>query len=213
MLIRLRHIILTCGLLCAALAPVSALSAAPGSEQKITEENWKRHPKIVEVRKLYSEIQSQLQHKKLSFYKKSYTRFSRECRGIYPVEYVGIAKDGLGRVRMFVFAQRISDEALLTIWQYYDKDGHLRFVDRTNQLAGFVPTEDRIYLTREGRAFWDVSTEGKKSTFGEETREHYENYHFELTAHEALAIYNGYDLKNFKCAKRDKNGNYGEAQY
>lgn len=196
---RTLHTIIACGILGILLAPACVFSAEPTPEQAITEQNWEQHPKIVEVRKLYEEIQSMLKQKKLKVQERSFLKAIAACdRVLYPIEFVRIATDGAGRVRMFAYGQRISDNALLTKWEYYDETGRLRFVDRTNQLPGFVPIEDRIYLTEQGRAFWDVRTEGKKNTFGEETREHYENTRFELTGKEAMNVFKG---QGVECEK------------
>lgn len=196
---RTLHTIIACGILGTSLAPVPAFPAEPTPEQAITEKNWEQHPKIVEVRKLYEEVQSLLKQKKLKVRERNFLKAIAACNQVtYPIEFVRIATDDAGRVRLFAYGQRISDNALLTKWEYYDENGHLRFVDRTNQHAGWVPIEDRIYLTEQGRSFWDVSTEGKKNTFGDETREHYEKDRFELTSKEAMNVFEG---QGVECEK------------
>lgn len=195
---RTLHTIIACATLGALLAPAPSF-AEPAPEQAITEQNWEQHPKIVEVRKLYEEIQAMLKQKKLKVQDRNFLKAIAACdRVLYPIEFVRIAADKTGRARLFVYGRRISDNALLTTWEYYDEGGRLRFVDRTNQLPGFVPIEDRIYLTEQGRAFWDVTTEGKKTTFGEETREHLEADHFSLTSQEAM---NGFQGQEVECDK------------
>lgn len=188
--VRTLNIILACGILGVSLAPNAALSAPPSSKKPITKKNWKQHPRIVEVRKVYDEIQSLLKQKKLKIRERNFRTAIEACNQVtYPMEFVRIGTDDAGRVRLFVSGQRISDNALLTQWEYYDKSGHLRFVDRTEQLEGFVPIEDRIYLTDQGRVFWDLRTEGKKTTFGEEAHEPYGKDPFELTSSRAMNLF------------------------
>jgi len=157
-------------ILCALLVPAYA-AEPPKPEPEITEKNWEQHPTIVEIRKLYNDIQSQLEHKKLKYQKKSFAKLPRACRGMYPTEYLAIATDRANRVRLDVTAQRISDDDLLTTRNYYDEDGRLRFVYRTDESSeGFATIHYRMYLTDQGKIFWDVKTEGKHVEFGEMTR-------------------------------------------
>jgi len=170
MRVRALYIILTCTILGGLPAPSRAAPANPAPEQEITESNWEQHPKVVEIRKLYNDIQSRLESKKLKYQEKSFTKLPRSCRGMYPLDYIGIATDGTGRVRMHVVAQRISHDDLLTTRNYYDEGGHLRFVYRTNESPGFATIKNRVYLTEQGTVFWDVEAEGKKLTFGKITK-------------------------------------------
>lgn len=156
--------------LCALLAPICAAAEPPKPEPEITEKNWEQHPKIVEIRKLYNDIESKLANKKLKYQKKNFAKLPRSCRGTYPTEYLAIATDRANRVRLDVRAQRISHDDLMTTRNYYDEDGHLRFVYRTEESPGFATVHYRMYLNEQGKMFWDVKTEAKKVKFGEMTR-------------------------------------------
>ncbi len=145
-------------------------SAPPDSPPAITEQNWERHPGILEIRELYNDIQSGLQNKTLRYREKNYSRLPRSCRGTYPLEYVAVATDSARRVRAYIVAQRISHDDLLTTRKYYDQSGHLRFVYRTNESRGFATIENRVYLTGQGAIMWDVKSEGSKREFGEIAR-------------------------------------------
>lgn len=165
---RVRLSIATCCFLCALLVSGHAMPAQPKTYQEITESNWENHPRIVEIRKLYNDIQSKLESKALKYQEKSFAKLPRSCRGTYPIEYFGVATDRANRVRMYIRAQRISHDDLLTRRSYYDEGGHLRFVYETNESAGFATIKKRIYLTDKGNVFWDVESEAKKLTFGKE---------------------------------------------
>lgn len=149
----------------------SVLAAEHKPIQEVTPENWERHPRIVEIRKLYNETQSRLTAKKLKYQKKDYTVLPRSCRGTYPMEYVSLATDAEGRVRLYTTAQRISHDDLLTTQYYYDDNGKLRFSYVTNKSDGLATIEYRIYLDENGKVFWDVRTEAKKATFGESSQD------------------------------------------
>ncbi len=183
--------IAACGILATLLALPPALAEQPKPEQEITKDNWEHNPRIVEVRKLYNDIQSKLESKKLKYQKKDFSKLPRSCRGTYPLEYLAVATDHAGRVRMFIQAQRISHDDLLTTRMYYDEGGRARFVYKTNESPGFVTIENRIYLNEQGKVFWDVEKEAKKLTFGEITRDPSE-------IHE---VTNKYILDNFKRTK------------
>ncbi len=139
--------------------------------EEITTDNWEHHPRIVEVRKLYNEIQSLLTQKKLKYKKKDYTTLPRSCRGTYPIEYLVLAEDAEGHARLHITAQRISHDDLLTTQYYYDKNGALRFAHITNKSSEYATIEYRVYLTDQGKVFWDTRTEAKKTTFGVTTRD------------------------------------------
>ena len=146
-------------------------TAEQTTPQEVTKVNWEHHPRIVEVRKIYNEIQSKLARKQLRYQKKDYSVLPESCRGTYPMEYLAIATDGEGRVRVYTTAQRISHGDLLTTHHYYDEKGRLRFVYMTNKSDEFATIENRVYLDEKGKVFWDVKTEAKKITFGEITQD------------------------------------------
>lgn len=143
-----------------------ASSAEPAFPIEITEQNWESHPTILEIRKLYNDIQSALEKKTLKYREKNYSRLPRSCRGMFPTEYVAIATDSAKRVRMYVMAYRISHDDLLTTRSYYDDQGHLRFIYMTNESREYAKIENRIYLTQDGGVLWDVEDEAHRRTFG-----------------------------------------------
>jgi hypothetical protein len=153
------------------LIPCLIQAAERKPAEEITPENWEHHPRIMEVRKLYNEIQSLLTQKKLKYQKKDYTVLPRSCRGTYPMEYLVLAEDTQGRVRLHTTAQRISHDDLLTTQYFYDPKGILRFAYITNKSSEYATIEYRVYLTDQGKVFWDTRTEAKKTTFGETTKD------------------------------------------
>lgn len=149
------------------VAPWPCMAAGDVLSEAITPQNWQHHPRILEVRKLYDNIQSKLATKELKYQKKDYTVLPRSCRGTYPLEYLALATDAEARIRMYTTAQRISHDDLLTTRYYYDDKGRARFSYVTNESDEFSTIEYRIYLDDHGNIFWDVRTEAKKMRFGE----------------------------------------------
>jgi hypothetical protein len=149
----------------------SALAIEPVNSLVITEANWEHHPRIVEVRNIYNEIQSRIKSKQLKYQKKDYTVLPRSCRGTYPIDYWSVVVDSNGHVLIDVTAQRISHDDLLTTENYFDNKGHLRFVYITNKSIGMATIENRVYLDEQGKVIWDARTEAGKVTFGEITND------------------------------------------
>lgn len=183
--------IAACGIFAVLLASPAALAEQPKPEQEITKDNWEHDPAILGGRKLYNDIQSRLEGRKLKLRKKDFSKLPRSCRGMYPLEYLTVATDRAGRVRMFIEAQRISHDDLLTTRYYYDEGGLLRFIYKTNESPGFATIENRSYLNEQGKVFWDVKKEAKKLTFGEVTRD----------PSEIDEVTNKYILENFERTK------------
>ncbi len=148
-----------------------ALAAEQANPPGVTGTNWERHSRIIEIRTIYNEIQSKLARKQLKYETKDYTVLPESCRGTYPMEYLALATDSDGRVRVYTRAQRISHGDLLTTQYYYDNKGRLRFVYMTNKSNEYATIENRVYLDEQGKVFWDVKTEAAKTTFGEITED------------------------------------------
>jgi hypothetical protein len=164
----LRHVAASVFLMTACgVAPWPGAAAGEVLSGAITPQNWQHHPRILEVRKLYDNIQSKLATKELKYQKKDYTVLPRSCRGTYPLEYLALAADADGRIRMYTRAHRISHDDLLTTRYYYDDKGRPRFSYVTNESDEFSTIEYRIYLDDQGNMFWDVRSEAKKMRFGE----------------------------------------------
>jgi len=147
----------------------SVLSAEQISIQDLTKRNWEHHPKILEIRRLYNEIQSKLKKNEFKYQQKEFSKLPRSCRGTYPLEYIAVATDKGERVRLYTVAQRIAHDDLLTTENFYDESGRLRFVYMSNKSDELALIENRVYLDEQGKVFWDVKSEAKKLTFGEIT--------------------------------------------
>lgn len=154
-----------------ALISTVVLADKPTDAIAINAENWNHHPRILIIRKMYNEIRSGLNNKKLRYLEKDYSVLPRDCRGTYPIEKLAVAIDQQGRVRMYIQAQRISHDDLQTMEYYYDRNGRLRFVYMTNKSSIYATIENRVYISHNGKVFWDVTTEAGKKRFGEMTAE------------------------------------------
>ncbi len=153
----------------------SAVAAdTPDSLTAITENNWRVHPRIVEIRKIYEEIRKALDNKSLTYLEKDFSKLPRSCRGTYPIEKLAVAYDKKGNVRLYIHAQRISHDDLQTDEYYYDQNGKLRFVFMTNKSDVYAKIENRVYVSTTGKVFWDVKKEAKEITYGEITSDPYQ---------------------------------------
>lgn len=151
------------------IIPSGLIANQKDNATPLTEENWSSHPKTLEIRKIYKEIRAGLDNKGLKYIEKDFSKLPRECRGVYPVEKLAVAYDKKDRVRLYIHAQRISHDDLLTKEHYYDKDGRLRFMFMSNTSEIYATIENRVYVNKAGKVFWDVKTEAKKMKYGEIT--------------------------------------------
>jgi len=149
--------------------PIETIAKNQNDPGHLTQENWKRHPRIVEIRSIYKKIRKAIEKKKLTYIEKNFSKLPRNCRGTYPIERVAVAYDSKGRVRLYVFAQRISHDDLQTTEYYYNQNGKLRFVFMSNKSQYYATIENRVYLNEDAEVFWDVEKELKKLTYGEVT--------------------------------------------
>jgi hypothetical protein len=129
----------------ACLAAAFALVAAK-AEDPVTKKNWKTHPKIVEVRRLYEELQAQ--RAKQGVLKAQSTTFG--CPG---EPYGGgdrkVYRDAQGRVRILEDATGSEDSAM-QLYHYYDTDGRLRFVLAKVGAVNGSQGEYRLYFDGAG---------------------------------------------------------------
>jgi hypothetical protein len=176
----------------------SAFSVERTSATALSSKNWEFHPRVVEIRRLYNQIQVKLRNKELKFQQKDFSRLERSCRGTYPLEYIAVATDSDGHVKKYVVAQRISHDDLLTTEKYYDDEGYLRFVYSSNKSDGFATIENRVYLDTQGKVFWDVKSEANRFTYGEMTHDPEPWAVSDTTNEEILERFN---LTEVKCKK------------
>ena len=134
---------------------VLALDA--GADIKLN--NWLQHERIVEIRELFSEIQS-------SGWKESIKNFDYDTKDCfadrYPVKYTKIIQDPKGMVRKFSYAQIVSHGQIVEFESYYDAMGNNRFV--YYKLGQEI---SRIYLNKSGNVFWGVTESSGKTIIDE----------------------------------------------
>ena len=122
------------------------LSALPviAAENPITEKNWRNHPAIVEVRGIFSEIETGVKKK----------AFSPSAVS----EPAGTAfRDASGRIRKFV-TEGGSEDSAYTASQYYDSAATLRFIFVTAGAVNGAQAEYRVYFNAAGKKIWENRT-------------------------------------------------------
>jgi hypothetical protein len=124
---------------CLALAgimPASAQSPAPPNADLL-------HPDIVAVRDVYRTVERKIARKQLQMQQ-------RTVEGCSPNgEERTIFTDKAGRVRKYVWEGGSGDSAI-TIRQYYDDHGRMRFVFAMGGAVNGTELEHRIYLDEHG---------------------------------------------------------------
>ena len=124
------------------------LYAAPGP---VTAKNLQSHPAIVEVRGVFTEIETAI--------KKGL--FTQKCAG----EPTGTAYlDAAGKTRKFV-SEGGGEDSAYTVSQYYDKSGTLRFVFVTAGAVNGASAEYRVYFDAAGRKIWEDRTITSKQEY------------------------------------------------
>lgn len=114
---------------------------------EVTKENWRRHPRIREVRSIYQAVNSgrkRLRMKKRTF---EYCEPGADTARV-------IGSDAQGRVR-FYQTEGGSEDSSLKFEHYYDENGRLRFVFITGGAVSGSQLEHRIYFDAEGKRIWE----------------------------------------------------------
>ncbi len=129
---------------------VRAQDIAGGAQDggEVTKENWREHPKVVEVRNIYQAVNGG--RKKLVMKKRTF----EYCEPYADTVRI-VGTDARGRVR-FYQREGGSDDSALTFEHYYDEAGRLRFVLITGGAVNGSKVEHRIYFDAEGKRIWEI---------------------------------------------------------
>jgi len=136
-----------------AAAPVSA-------ETPITKKNWRTHPRIEQIRALFTEVEAAVQAGALMHERK-------EGEGEPPADASReMWTDAEGVVRKFIRAGGSSD-SFVTRAFFYDAQGRLRFLYVTAAAVNETRIEHRVYFDEAGKRIWEIqkTVEGPGYTF------------------------------------------------
>lgn len=136
------------------LSGLSLASTTLLAAEKISEKNWRNHPSIVEVRKIYDAIQKESLKQKW----KKETKHFESCKPFGAEHKVTFDKSG--KVRVY-FVDTGSDDSAYSIWHYYDKKETLRFMYITAGTINGASLEHRIYFDIKGNKIWENRNVGK----------------------------------------------------
>lgn len=114
--------------------------------QAINAQNWKNHPRVLEVRGVVSAVENLLRTRQLKIQVKRL-----ECAGIQ--ETRTLWTDLGGKVRRLVLEWGSDDSALSSSYSY-DGAGVLRFAYTRGGAVNGAEAEWRQYFGPEGRRFW-----------------------------------------------------------
>jgi len=116
----------------------------------INDNNWKQHPEIIEIKKVYDRIQTILKHG-------NYTteEASKIINTNYPFEETPIVYiDKTGNIFEITFSAG-SDDSARRFYYYFDKDQRLRFLLIKAGAVNGSRTDYRVYFTKTGKKIWD----------------------------------------------------------
>lgn len=118
----------------------------------VTLENWRTHPRIVEIRAIYEEIQGKKAQGRGTTASRRFDYDSPQCQATYPIQATSLWRDEAGRTRAYMVDQTVSHRETMRVERYYDQEGRLRFV-----LVNRFPGETRVYMGPEGSVLWAVT--------------------------------------------------------
>jgi hypothetical protein len=136
------------------LASGAALSAQSKAGDPINEKNWLEHPRIKEIRALFSDTEQAISAKRLV------SLMADEYQQAWGLDAEHIRK---------LSQQRGSEDSAVSLDHYYDPAGTLRFAFvRANAVNG-TKIEYRVYFDERGKRLWHNcrKTAGPGYTFPE----------------------------------------------
>jgi hypothetical protein len=127
-----------------------ATPTAPKAEvlAPITADNWRQHPHIVAVRRLYETVQASVNKGEL----KEKAREETACTSGSTTKTILL--DAAGRVRRYR-VDRGGEDSALHLEHTYDEGGVLRFVLITGRAISGASLEHRIYFDDKGLRLWE----------------------------------------------------------
>jgi len=124
----------------------SSLLLSSSVAQSITSQNWKTHPRVVEIRTLFNDVEKLLGARSLKMQVRTVN-----C-GSYS-ETRTLLTDAGGTARRYVSDGGSSDSRVITTYTY-DPKGTLRFAYAKGGAVNGATAEWRQYFGPDGRRFW-----------------------------------------------------------
>lgn len=125
--------------------------------EPITSANWHSHPRILEVRAIYDEIQRSIRLGEMKKIERIIDEeSSQDCleKFIYD-SFRMMYTDRRGVVRRYEYTGG-SDDSMLSREFYYDSQGHLRFVYiKAGAVEDNTNIQHRIYFDETGTRIWE----------------------------------------------------------
>ena len=124
----------------------SSLLFSSSAAQSITSQNWKTHPRVVEIRNMFNDVEKLLITRSLKMQVRTVG-----C-GDYS-ETRTLLTDAGGTARRYVSDGGSSDSRVITTYTY-DPQGTLRFAYAKGGAVNGATAEWRQYFGPDGRRFW-----------------------------------------------------------
>jgi hypothetical protein len=126
------------------------VAALIGVVPPITEENWREHPAIREIRRVFQDVESLRETERL----RRKRRFFADCLAYKDDMSRTLYTDPVGTPRLYT-RQAGSEDSAITIKSYYDSQAHLRFVLADAGAINATAIRIRVYFDEAGRLLWE----------------------------------------------------------
>ena len=126
------------------------LAALVGATPPITEENWREHPAIREIRRVFQDVESLRETERL----RSKQRTFADCLAYKDDLSRTLYTDPVGMPRLYT-RQAGSEDSAITIKAYYDGRARLRFVLADAGAVNATSIRIRVYFDEAGKPLWE----------------------------------------------------------
>ena len=126
------------------------LATLVGVAPPITEENWREHPAIKEIRRVFQDVESLRETERLRRKKRVFTNCLEYKDDLSRTLYT----DPVGTPRLYT-RQAGSDDSAITIKSYYDAQARLRFVLADAGAVNSTSMRIRVYFDEAGNRLWE----------------------------------------------------------
>ena len=126
------------------------LAALVGAAPPITEENWREHPAIREIRGVFQDVENLRETERLNKKERTFS----DCLAYKDDLSRALFSDAKGTPRLYT-RQAGSEDSAITIKAYYDGKARLRFVLADAGAVNATSVRIRVYFDEAGKLLWE----------------------------------------------------------
>ena len=121
-----------------------------GVSPPITNENWRDHPVIREIRRVFQEVETLRETERLRRKRRTFS----DCLAYKDDLARTLFTDASGKPRLYT-REAGSDDSAITIKSYYDTQARLRFLVVDAGAVNATSMRIRVYFDEEGHSLWE----------------------------------------------------------